>query len=78
MELRQLEYLVAIVEEGSFTRAAARVRVAQPGVSAQIGRLERELGQRLLNRSGREVTPTTAGAGAAVRSGRARGCGLGP
>jgi DNA-binding transcriptional LysR family regulator len=62
MELRQLEYLVAIVEEGSFTRAAARVRVAQPGVSAQIGRLERELGQRLLNRSGREVTPTTAGA----------------
>jgi len=62
MELRQLEYLVAIVEEGSFTRAAARVRVAQPGVSAQIGRLERELGQRLLNRSGREVTTTTAGA----------------
>ena len=62
MELRQLEYLVAVVEERSFTRAAARVRVAQPAVSAQIGRLERELGQRLLDRSGREVTPTAVGA----------------
>src|ERR1700759_2995169 len=61
MELRQLEYLVAIVEEGSFTRAAARIRVAQPGVSAQIGRLERELGQRLLNRSRGDGTPTAAG-----------------
>jgi DNA-binding transcriptional LysR family regulator len=62
MELRQLEYLVAVVEERSFTRAAARVRVAQPAVSAQIGRLERELGHRLLDRSGREVTPTAVGA----------------
>jgi DNA-binding transcriptional LysR family regulator len=62
MELRQLEYLVAVAEERSFTRAAARVRVAQPAVSAQIGRLERELGQRLLERSGREVTPTAVGA----------------
>jgi DNA-binding transcriptional LysR family regulator len=62
MELRQLEYLVAVAEERSFTRAAARVRVAQPAVSAQIGRLERELGQRLLDRTGREVTPTAVGA----------------
>jgi len=62
MELRQLEYLVAVAEERSFTRAAARVHVAQPAVSAQIGRLERELGQRLLDRSGREVTPTAVGA----------------
>src|SRR5690606_33094217 len=61
MELRQLEYFVAVVEEASFTRAAARVHVAQPGVSAQVRRLERELGQPLLDRSGRRVTPTAAG-----------------
>ena len=62
MELRHLEYLVAVAEEGSFTRAAARVHVAQPGVSAQIRQLERELGQQLLDRSGRSVTLTDAGA----------------
>lgn len=62
MELRQLQYLVAVVEEASFTRAAARVHVAQPGVSAQVRRLERELGQELLDRSGRVVRPTAAGA----------------
>lgn len=61
MELRQLEYFIAVVEEGTFTRGAARVRVAQPGVSAQIGHLERELGLRLLDRSGRTVHPTEAG-----------------
>lgn len=62
MELRQLEYFVAVVEEANFTRAAARVHVAQPGVSAQIRRLERELGQELLDRSGRSVRMTAAGA----------------
>lgn len=62
MELRQLEYLVAVAEDGNFTRAAGRLHVAQPGVSAQIRRLERELGQELLDRSGRVVTPTAAGA----------------
>lgn len=61
MELRQLEYLVAVVEEGSFTRAAERVHVAQSGVSAQIRRLERELGHELLDRSARSVTPTAVG-----------------
>ncbi|TJZ79344.1 LysR family transcriptional regulator [Rhodococcus oryzae] len=61
MELRQLEYFVAVVEESNFTRAAERVHVAQPGVSAQIRRLERELGQELLDRSGRTVRPTAAG-----------------
>ena len=48
MELRQLEYFVAVVEEASFTRAAERVLVAQSGVSAQVRKLERELGQELL------------------------------
>lgn len=61
MELRQLEYVVAIAEEASFTRAAARTHVAQPGISAQIRRLEEELGERLFDRSGRSVTPTAAG-----------------
>jgi len=62
MELRQLEYFVTVAEEGSFTRAAERVHVAQPGVSAQIRRLERELGQELLDRSGRSVRLTDVGA----------------
>ncbi|WP_030786047.1 LysR family transcriptional regulator [Streptomyces sp. NRRL S-920] len=61
MELRQLQYFVAVVEEANFTRAAARLHVAQPGVSAQIQRLERELGHRLLDRGGRTVTPTEVG-----------------
>jgi DNA-binding transcriptional LysR family regulator len=61
MELHQLEYFVAVAEEASFTRAASRVHVAQPGVSAQVRRLESELGQRLLDRSGRSVRLTEAG-----------------
>ncbi|WP_432836203.1 LysR family transcriptional regulator [Dactylosporangium sp. CA-092794] len=61
MELHQLEYFVAVAEEGGFTRAAARLRIAQPGVSAQVRKLERELGQPLLDRSGRAVTLTAAG-----------------
>ncbi|GAA3399165.1 LysR family transcriptional regulator [Streptomyces roseoviridis] len=61
MELRQLQYLVTVVEKGSFTRAAAGLHVAQPGVSAQIRQLERELGQPLLDRSGRTVTTTEVG-----------------
>src|SRR6266481_5395050 len=61
MELHQLEYFVAVAEEASFTRAAARVHVAQPGVSAQVRRLESELGQQLLDRSGRSVRLTEVG-----------------
>ncbi|HZV49093.1 MAG TPA: LysR substrate-binding domain-containing protein [Candidatus Dormibacteraeota bacterium] len=61
MEIRQLEYLVAVVDEASFTRAAERLHVTQPGVSAQLRQLERELGQPLLDRSGRAVRPTQAG-----------------
>ncbi|MGZ6390173.1 MAG: LysR family transcriptional regulator [Ktedonobacterales bacterium] len=62
MELRQLEYFVAVAEEASFTKAAARVHVAQPGVSAQIRQLERELGQDLFDRTGRTVRLTAVGA----------------
>ena len=61
MELHQLEYFVAVTEEGGFTRAAVRLRIAQPGVSAQIRKLERELGQELLDRSARTVRLTAAG-----------------
>jgi DNA-binding transcriptional LysR family regulator len=62
MELRQLQYLVSVSDEGSFTKAAAKAHVAQPGVSAQIRQLERELGQTLLDRSGGTVRPTEVGA----------------
>lgn len=62
MELRQLEYFAAVAEEASFTKAAAKVHIAQPGVSAQIRRLERELGEVLFDRSERTVRLTAAGA----------------
>ncbi|MGI5244680.1 LysR family transcriptional regulator [Dactylosporangium sp. CA-139066] len=61
MELHQLEYFLAVAEEGGFTRAAERLRIAQPGVSAQVRKLERELGQPLLDRSARTVRLTAAG-----------------
>ncbi|MEU5692077.1 LysR family transcriptional regulator [Actinosynnema sp. NPDC020468] len=61
MELRQLRYFVTVVEEANFTRAAERLHVAQPGVSAQVRQLERELGQPLLDRTGRTVVPTEVG-----------------
>lgn len=62
MELRQLQYLLAVVEEQSFTKAAARLHVAQPWVSAQVRQLETEVGQSLLDRSPSGVRPTPVGA----------------
>jgi DNA-binding transcriptional LysR family regulator len=61
MELRQLEYFVAVAEEANFTRAAERVRISQSGVSAQIRQLERELGAELFDRSTRTARLTVAG-----------------
>jgi DNA-binding transcriptional LysR family regulator len=61
MDLRQLSYFVAVAEEGQVTRAAMRVIVAQPAVSAQIRRLEHELGEPLFHREQRGVRLTQAG-----------------
>src|SRR5436190_10454416 len=61
VNLRQLEYFVVIAEEGSFTRAAERLLVAQPSLSQQIGALEAELGGALLERLPRGVRLTMAG-----------------
>jgi DNA-binding transcriptional LysR family regulator len=59
MTLRQLEYLIAVVEEGSFTRAAERLFVSQPALSHQIKALERSVGGDLLERlpSALHLTP---------------------
>ncbi|MEV6602308.1 LysR family transcriptional regulator [Actinoplanes sp. NPDC051346] len=64
MDLRQLEYFVAVAEEANFTRAAARVHITQSGVSAQIRQFEKELGADLFDRSSRMVRLTAAGAAA--------------
>jgi DNA-binding transcriptional LysR family regulator len=71
MELRQLAYFDAVVRHGGFTRAAEQLRVAQPAVSAQIRRLESELGVELLARTTRRVRLTRAGELVLARARRA-------
>ena len=61
MEIHQLEYFIAIVETGSFSRAAERCNVAQPSLSQQIKKLETEIGHLLFDRLGRKVVLTDAG-----------------
>jgi DNA-binding transcriptional LysR family regulator len=61
MELRQLEYLAAVVSHGSFGRAAQAIYVTQSALSQQISRLEDELGLTLLYRGPKGVEPTPAG-----------------
>jgi LysR family hydrogen peroxide-inducible transcriptional activator len=61
MEIHQLRYFVAVADEGSFSRAAAKVRVAQPSLSQQIRKLEAEIGQPLFDRLPRSVVLTEAG-----------------
>ena len=61
MDLRALRYFIAVVEVGSLSRAAHSLYVAQPALTAQIKKLEAELGAQLLERSHAGVTPTPAG-----------------
>ena len=61
MELRQLRYLVRVIELGSISRAALDLELVQSALSQQISRLESELSTRLLQRSSKGVTPTEAG-----------------
>jgi DNA-binding transcriptional LysR family regulator len=61
MDTRQLAAFCEVVERRSFSQAAERLGVTQPAVSLQVRALEKRLGQRLLDRSGRRVEPTEAG-----------------
>ena len=61
MDLRTLRYFIAVLEAGSLSRAAGSLYVAQPALTAQIKKLEAELGTQLFDRSHAGVTPTPAG-----------------
>ena len=61
MNLKQLEYFVAIAEEGQITAAARRLHISQPPLSYELAQLERELDTQLVRRGPRGVTPTAAG-----------------
>src|SRR6202035_4541714 len=61
LELRHLRCLVAIVDSGTFTDAALELGISQAAVSRNLLALEKVLGVRLLHRTSRTVTPTTAG-----------------
>ena len=69
LDLRLVEYFIAVAEELHFGRAAQRLRIAQPSLSQQIRRLERQLGVTLLERDSRHVRLTRAGE-VMVREGR--------
>jgi DNA-binding transcriptional LysR family regulator len=62
MDTRQLAAFCAVVERRSFSQAAEQLGVTQPAVSLQVRALEKRLGAQLLDRSGRRVEPTEAGA----------------
>src|SRR5258707_6689817 len=61
MEIRQIEYVVGVVEQGGFTRAAEALHVTQPALSEGIRRLEAELGLELFHRVGRRALQSSAG-----------------
>lgn len=61
MDLRQASFVVAVVDEGTFTAAAASIPVSQPALSQAVALLERELGTPLFHRMGRRVQLTAAG-----------------
>lgn len=61
MELRQLQYFIAVYEEGSVTKAASRLNVVQPALSQQISKLEEEIGRSLFLRTAKGMVPTESG-----------------
>ncbi len=61
MDLKQIQYFVALFEDGSVTRAAKRLNIVQPALSMQIARLEEELQQQLFERTAHGMTPTAEG-----------------
>src|SRR5687768_2223040 len=61
MDIRRIRNFVTVVETGSIARAAQVLHIAQPALSAQVRRMEEEVGCQLLSRSSRGVTPTQAG-----------------
>ena len=61
LDLELLKSFVSVVDSGGFTRAGERVHRTQSTVSQQIKRLEEDIGQLLLIRNGKDVTPTEAG-----------------
>ena len=61
MNLRDLQYVVAIAEHGHFGRAAEACHVSQPTLSGQVAKLEEELGVEIFQRAGRTIRPTEAG-----------------
>src|SRR5215475_320993 len=61
MELRQLEYFIAVASEMNFSRAAQRVHVVQSALSTSVSKLEKELGVELFDRSKQQIKITPAG-----------------
>ena len=71
MDIRQLRHVVAVAEERSFTRAAERLHISQPGLSRSVRDLERQLGVEIFDRSGRQIELTAAGRRTVIEARRA-------
>ena len=69
MDTRQLAAFCAVVERKSFSRAAEQLGLSQPAVSLQIAALEKRVGRRLIDRSGRHVPDEPAGSGHSTTAG---------